>query len=204
MATTEQRGEEQSDAVLVSRMAAGDERALGQLYDRHGRLAYGLALAITRTASAAESAVAQAFSELWANARRYRDDGLAFRVLVAKVVRRQALSFRIDETSEGVAERVIERRIAREGVGKRRGSGPNSPAEQVRDSVLGVLEGLPAVQRRVLDLAYFGGLSVREIATEINATEEDVTSYLRLSMDALRRSPAVVAVFSSDPAIVHA
>lgn len=204
MATTEQLIEAKSDAALVSRMAAGDERALGQLYDQHGGLAYGLALAITRTASLAERAVSAAFSELWASARRYRDGRLALRAVVATVVRRQALSLLRAERTEGDSERTTERAVAVEVLGERRGSGRNSDAEQVRDSVIGVLEGLPVMQRRVLERAYFGGLSVREIATEMNATETEVTVQLRLSMDALRRSPAVVAAFPPDPEIAHA
>ena len=71
-------------------------------------------------------------------------------------------------------------------------------------AVIGVLNGLPAVQRKVLELAYFGGLAVREIAVETHDTEAQVAAHLRLAMDALRRVQTTISATLPDAAITHA
>src|SRR5687768_5772824 len=52
-----------TDAELVARLASGEERALGELYDRHTAVAYGLARAIVRDPADAEEVVAECFAQ---------------------------------------------------------------------------------------------------------------------------------------------
>jgi RNA polymerase sigma-70 factor (ECF subfamily) len=60
-----------SDAALLSLIAAGEELALAELYDRFGRVAYGLALRILRDPRLAEEAVQDAFLSAWRSAGRF-------------------------------------------------------------------------------------------------------------------------------------
>ena len=53
------------DRLLVSRMAEGEGRALGELYDRYGRTVYALALAIVREPADAEEVVVDTFGQAW-------------------------------------------------------------------------------------------------------------------------------------------
>ncbi|MEP7348184.1 MAG: sigma-70 family RNA polymerase sigma factor [Gemmatimonadaceae bacterium] len=204
MATTGPHGEELSDTALVARMAAGDERALGLLYDRHGQVAYGLALAITSREAVAEQVVADSFSEVWQHARSYVGSNRALGAVVVSVVRRQALAARGTKSGASATDHVIDRRILIEPTSRARASGERSASEQSRDTVIGVLSGLPPVQRRVLELAYFGGLPVREIALETDESEEQVTAQLRSAMDALRRTLSVVSAHPPESAITRA
>src|SRR5262249_46093668 len=55
----------------LQRLAAGDARALGEFYDQHASLAYGLAVRLLRERGEAEDAVQEAFVQVWRQAARY-------------------------------------------------------------------------------------------------------------------------------------
>src|SRR5262245_48371686 len=60
------------DALLIERIAGGDQCAVAELYDRHGRTAYGLALRVTADPTLAEDAVQEAFYAVWRRAESFR------------------------------------------------------------------------------------------------------------------------------------
>jgi RNA polymerase sigma-70 factor (ECF subfamily) len=203
MGITGQQGREMSDATLVARMAAGDERALGLLYDRHGQVAYGLALAITKRETVAEQVVADSFSEVWRSAKSYCTAERSVSGAVLSVVRRQALTARGRQGRVATNEQSIDRHVVIE-----RSTGAHAVRlpgnERTRDAVIGVLTALPESERRVLELAYFSGLPIREIALETHESEEQVTSQLRSAMDALKRSLSKVAAHPPESTITRA
>ena len=56
-----------SDALLASRLAAGDERALAEAFDGLAGSAYGCAVRVLGDNSAAQDVVQDVFVELWAH-----------------------------------------------------------------------------------------------------------------------------------------
>src|SRR5713226_8582897 len=60
-----------ADGALVERMAGRDERALGELYDRHGGPVYSLAFAIVGERADAEEVVADSFGQAWRTAKQF-------------------------------------------------------------------------------------------------------------------------------------
>jgi RNA polymerase sigma-70 factor, ECF subfamily len=84
----------QEDTRLLARIAAGDERALGSLYDAHGSTVYTLALAITSSPDAAEAAVADTFAEVWRSARSLVSREPSPMAWLVRQVRQRALAAR--------------------------------------------------------------------------------------------------------------
>lgn len=152
---------------------AGDNRALGTVYDAYGAVVYGLAFAITQDAERAEAIVASAFSALWRDARTVAAESSLFAWLTARV-RADALA-------------------ARE---------PAQPVPALNpvstSAVASALDRLTPRLRQVVELAYFGGFSRRQIAERLGASEVQVAVDLRDAMFALRDLlPSLIPAVSS-------
>jgi RNA polymerase sigma factor (sigma-70 family) len=157
------RGEavDRSEEALLAQVARGDEAALGEVYDRFGRVAYGLALRILRDERLAEDAVQEAFLAVWRQAASFRPDRASARTWVLTFVHRRAVDL----------VRREERRRAEplEPETEPAGSSAAEDAElrSRRTAVRGALAQLPDDQRRPIELAYYGGLTQSELAEQL-------------------------------------
>jgi RNA polymerase sigma-70 factor (ECF subfamily) len=181
-----------SDAALVARMAAGDEHALGVLYDRLATTVHTIAYYLLGQADDAEDAVEETFWQAWREAGRYDASRGAVSTWLSTIARSRALDRqrarrrRAEEPLEGVAPST-------DGSGGVAGSrapraNPQQEAEaseRARD-VAAALEKLPAEQREVIELAYFGGLSQSEIAARTSLPLGTVKTRARLALEKLR------------------
>lgn len=178
------------DHMLVVRMAAGDERALGELYDRLGGVVYALAYAIVGEAADAEEVVADAFGQAWRSAARFDPSRGSVSAWLATITRTRALDL---VRARGRRARALERAawtnpeglaapLARAAEAADRGAEQN----EARGLLLRSLSELPVPQRRVIELAYFGGLSHSEIAVALNEPLGTVKTRLRAGMEKLR------------------
>ena len=159
--------------ALVARMAAGDERALASLYDAYGHVAYALAFAITRAQAAAEAVVSQAFAEAWRSAASFDAAGHSVLAWLTAIVRRIALRAVPASERPGHDTRI--------GTGDDREIWAKSGLP-VGDAVL----SLSADQRRVIELSYYRGLTVGEIAAQLGEPESGARELLRSAMQQLR------------------
>src|SRR5712691_7594590 len=80
-----------SDEALVALVARSDEVALGELYDRFGRLAFGLALRVLRDEALAEDAVQDAFLAVWRSAARFVPERAKASTWILTLVHRRAV-----------------------------------------------------------------------------------------------------------------
>jgi RNA polymerase sigma-70 factor (ECF subfamily) len=173
------------DHALVQRMAAGDERALGELYDRHGRTAYALVYAIVGERADADEVVADLFKQAWHSATQFEPARGSVGSWLATIARTRALDL---VRARGRRSRVLERAalFSEEGAAAEL---PDRGVEraETRTIVTRALAALSAPQRRAIELAYFGGLTQSEIAAQLGEPLGTVKTRIRDGMAKLRR-----------------
>jgi RNA polymerase sigma-70 factor (ECF subfamily) len=173
------------DVRLVERIAAGDAEALGKLYDRYGRVAFGMLYRMLPGPEAAEEVAQDAFHSVWRQARSYRPERGAVRTWLLAICRNAAIDWRRtrgkrlerEVTIEAAADLLSDAKVDEAVVDALR-------AERVR----AVVGRLPPEQREVLALAFWGGYSQSEIAARTNTPLGTVKSRVRLAMNKLRES----------------
>lgn len=150
-----------SDEALVALAARSDSSALAELYDRYGRIAYGLALRILRDEALAEDAVQDGFLAVWRTAARFIPErGKASAWILTLVHRRAVDVVRREERRRAESlERIPE-------------PGGGSVDEDAwlrlqRGRVQDALRKLPDPQREAIELAYYGGFSQSELAERL-------------------------------------
>jgi RNA polymerase sigma-70 factor (ECF subfamily) len=172
-----------SDVSLVARCADGDEGALAELYDRFGRAAYGLALRIVRDATQAEDVVQEAFMDLWRSAARFDPSRSRPASYLLTFVHRRAVDLiRREQARPQRGGDVDDLSVA---------STAEDPPSVVVASEQGTtvrraLAALPVLQREVLELAYFNGLSQSEIAERLGEPLGTVKSRTHVALSRLR------------------
>lgn len=168
------------DVALVEAMVAGDTRALARLYERHAPLLLGLALRIVRDRREAEDLLHDVFLEAWRAARDFDPKRGRVRTWLAIRMRSRALdrqkSARVSRNSGDAGLEIMadDTTVAN----------PSASSDHAR--VRSALGDLGADQRRVLELAYFEGLSCTEIATRVEIPVGTVKSRLAAALARLR------------------
>jgi RNA polymerase sigma-70 factor (ECF subfamily) len=158
----------------------GNADAFEVIYERHVAAAYSLAYRMCGTAGMAEDAVQDAFLSLWRNRHRYQARRGEPRSWLLGIVHNCA----IDRLRRGA--RYEGRRASSEGIEQRLEDPERTEdvAEQraQAEDVRAALETLPPEQRQVVELAYYGGLSHREIASLLDAPVGTVKGRMRLAL----------------------
>jgi RNA polymerase sigma-70 factor, ECF subfamily len=169
-----------SDEALLEAVARSDEEALGELYDRFGRVAYGLALKILRDPALAEDAVQEAFLQVWRGAGAYRAErGKASTWLLTFVHRRAVDLVRREEKRRAVPAEPIPDPPAP-------GADEAMAATSRREIVQDALRRLPLEQREPIELAYFGGLTQSELAERLDQPLGTIKSRMFTGLQRLR------------------
>ena len=173
------------DRELLAGVAAGRLGALEDLYDRYRMIAYAIALRVTADPAAAEDVVQEAFLGVWRNAARYEGPRGSVRTWLLAIVHHRAVDAvrRRRPTSE-----LPEPDMAPPAALTAPDVWSEVAARLDADTVRAGLADLSEVQRQVLELAYYDGLTQPEIASRTGAPLGTVKSRMRLGLLALRRS----------------
>jgi RNA polymerase sigma-70 factor (ECF subfamily) len=174
-----------ADEDLMELVRQGEVRAFEVIFDRHGHAAFSLAYRMCGARARAEDIVQDAFLSLWRSGGRYDRARGSVRSWVLSVVRNRAIdTFRREalrqtqdldagRAPEPAAEELTEVEVQR-----------REDARRVRSA----LGELPADQRRVIELAYFGGFTHSEIAEMLALPAGTVKGRMRLGLTKLRLS----------------
>jgi RNA polymerase sigma factor (sigma-70 family) len=161
------RDEDREDLALHRRLTDGDRGAFDELYRRYGGAAYGLAYRVTGQQVLAQDVVHDAFMALWRAPEAFDEARGAFRTFFLSLVHHRAVdTVRREARMRARGERAANLEPVR----------GEDPAEDVveeaflvvrRRQVREALAALPPDQRRVLEMAYFGGKTQVRIAEEL-------------------------------------
>ena len=174
-----------TDEQLVAFIVRGENWALSEIYDRYTRLVFSLALKILNDRASAEEIVQQVFTKVWHSARDYRADRGKFLTWVMSISRHQC----IDELRRRRARPVTP-------LGDEEWldelASDDDPGQAVqyifeRARVREALRKIPAEQRIVIELAFWGGLTQQEIAVYCHSPLGTIKTRSRLGMQRLRR-----------------
>jgi RNA polymerase sigma factor (sigma-70 family) len=174
------RVRERSDEELLEAIAAGDDDALGALYDRFGRLAYGMSLRILGDQALAEDAVQEAFLAVWRSADGYRRERAKPATWILTLVHRRAVD---------LVRREDRRRAEPLGEPPEAAGGAVSEEVDLRDrraAVQAALRQLPEDQRQALELAYYGGYTQSELAERLGVPLGTIKSRMFAGLTHLR------------------
>jgi len=170
------------DALLLPRVASGDQAAVRACIDRFGGLVWSLARRMLATEAEAEDAVQEIFVDVWQSAYRYDASVASETAFVAMIARRRLIDRR----------RKIGRRPSEQALGEhepaRNGSEVEAPA-MMRDELgraAEAFEQLSTEQRRVLRLSVFHGLSHEKIARATGLPLGTVKTHARRGLIRLR------------------
>jgi len=162
----------------------GQVRAFEVIFDRHASAAFSLAYRMCGRPAMAEDIVQESFVSLWRSSAAYDSGRGSVRTWVLSVVRNRAIdAFRREAakaTSDLDEQRVAERLPAPELTDRE--VERRDDARQVRDA----LKGLPADQRQVIELAFFGGFSHSQIAEMLKLPAGTVKGRMRLGLSKMR------------------
>ncbi|HEU5318248.1 MAG TPA: sigma-70 family RNA polymerase sigma factor [Chloroflexota bacterium] len=185
-----------SDEALVKRVAARDGRsdeALAVLYGRYAGAVHALGVRLLRDAAQAEHLVQEVFCRVWQYAGTYEPGRVKWSTWLLRLARNKAIS-ELRAAScrpRGLASvaRFAGRDPERDGVAEAPEApddGPEVPelvwAAERRRLIGAALARLPLEQRQAVELAYFGGLTHREIAAAQAAPESTVKTRLALGL----------------------
>jgi RNA polymerase sigma-70 factor (ECF subfamily) len=170
---------------LMRRVAAGEERAVGELYDRFGSLVYRMALQAMPTRAEADDAVQEVFVRLWKTAERYDDNRAALVTWVMLIARRHLVDKLRRNKARLKPGSLDQPHTANLPSDEQRLAGRLEQDERMA-ALMKRISTLPELQRTVVVRAYLGGQTLRQIGDELGTPLGTIKSALSRALVRLR------------------
>ena len=189
--TTTQRADELPDERLMARLdGPGVEAAISALYDRYSRTVFGVGLNILGDRSLAEELVQEVFLKVWRSSGTFDPSRGSFSTWLFRVTRSAAVDLFRKRARRVRPEPYGDSHVA---ITRDSSAGPQEIAEESWLSwrISRALEMLDAPHREVIELAYFGGLTQREISERTSVPLGTVKTRTASAYKSLRKELAV-------------
>lgn len=172
------------DATLVERLSRGDVAAFEALYDRYSREVFVFAVHVLGR-NDADEVVQDVFLRLWQRAGQFDPDRGSFAAWLMTIARHRVFDqLKRRRSAVAAAEEIDD--LLESAPDPRPGPGQRAWRAERRETVLAAVKELPAEQRRIVVLAYFGGLSQSAISEALGIPLGTVKKRVRLGLDKLR------------------
>ena len=167
----------EQDRQILQHLARGETDPITELYDRYGQLVFSLIVRIVGDSAIAEDLVQEVFVRVWHSASSYRPESGTVRAWLLAIAHHRAVDeWRRHRREQGwlsLDDTTTEWLAIQE--------------DQVSDPFVNrAMAELPGEQRQVVELAYFHGFTLAEIASQLNLAPGTVKSRIRLAMTKLR------------------
>lgn len=179
-------GEAETLEQLLDRVAAGDEKAFGSLYDRTSGLVFGIVRRVVRDPAQSEEVAQEVMVDMWRTARRFDSTRGSAKAWIATIAHRRAVD---------LVRSVQASRDRSEAYGRRDAAG--AEFDVVSDEVIAssehsevrtALAQLTDIQREVIELAYYRSMTYREVADHLDTPLGTVKTRMRDGMIRLRQA----------------
>jgi RNA polymerase sigma-70 factor (ECF subfamily) len=175
------------DARMREALTVGRADALAEVYDAHASAVYGIALRITHDHGAAEDVTQDVFVELWQRPERFDPGQAPLRGWLCMIARRRAIDWRRRQVTRDRYTLLLAGQAV---------PGPNVE-EDVENSTMAkivraAVHDLPLLYREAIALAYYYGLTYREVAVELGIPEGTAKYRLRTGLRRIGESIAAV------------
>jgi RNA polymerase sigma-70 factor (ECF subfamily) len=170
-------GSARDDATIREALTAGRADALAEAYDLYSAAVYGIALRITHDHGAAEDVTQEVFVDLWQRPERYDPGQAPLRGWLCMIARRRAIDWRRRQATRDRYTLLL--------------AGQAVPAPNVEEDVeastmaklvRAAVHELPPLYREAIALAYYYGLTYREVAVELGIPEGTAKYRLRTGL----------------------
>jgi RNA polymerase sigma-70 factor (ECF subfamily) len=174
----------QDDRELAERLKRRDQRAVGDLYDRYGRIAYSLIYRIVKDTGIAEDLTQETFLRVWNRAAAFDTEKGSLGAWVMTVARNRAIDY-VRSVQGRMRENVYELDASDNPVLFTTIEGNILNSDRAR-RLKQAFEALNANQRMVIEMAYYEGLSQTEMADRIKQPLGTVKTWCRTALLKLR------------------
>jgi len=168
------------DAILLERLASGDQQAMAAIFDRYSGIVYSVAMRVLKDPAQAEDVMQEIFIQVWKNPASFVSGRGSLGAWLAVVARNRSIDcLRRRKPTDSVEDVVLAASTDLAAESER-----NVLMEQVRAYLL----QLPPEQRKSVEMAYFEGLSHSEISEKTGDALGTVKTRIRLGLISLRKA----------------
>jgi RNA polymerase sigma-70 factor (ECF subfamily) len=180
------------DPSLVRRLKAHEPKAMNDLYDRYGRVAYSVIYRIVRNSSTAEDLVQETFLRIWNRVQSFDAERGALGAWVLTVARNRAIDYLRSVDGRMEASAIELDHLERPGQFAKLDA--TALAIDRMRRLKSAFEKLTPAQRQVIELAYYEGMSQTEMAERLKQPLGTIKTWTRSALKILRDELAEVAI----------